>query len=271
MSTTQVARPRAGTSVRSARVYALQLSRPFFGRFDGLEPMRVRRLLLSLGLLLCSLINWSDVRAQGKSAQAVQLAAANANSAPQLLLRAIQTRIAVSYDRRSGRTIPASHCRHAPGGCEKRLAAFAEYLVDVGTRRGTDPWLMAAMAFKESGFNPFALGSVGELGLLQINPERKDANGVRFVRDEWYRKRCRNEPGACQREVIDHAAQVLSRSFQRCNGDVVGALGAYNTGRCAGNLSYAKRVLDERVELRTAVGLEVEQAMRYKRPPKNRS
>jgi hypothetical protein len=71
--------------------------------------------------------------------------------------------------------------------------------------------------------------------------------------------------------VIDHAAQVLARSFQRCGGDVVGALGAYNTGRCAGNLSYAKRVLDERVELRLAAGLEVEQAMRYRRPPKNRS
>lgn len=235
--------------------------------------MRRRRLLLSLGLLFCSsLINWSDVRAQSKQARADHDGGASAkHGAPQLLLAAIQARIAVSYDRRSGRTIPASHCRHAPGGCDKRLSAFAEYLVDVGTRHGMDPWLMAAMAFKESGFNPFALGSVGELGILQINPERKDATGVRFVRDEWYRKRCRKEPGACQREVVEHAAQVLARSFQRCNGDLVGALGAYNTGRCAGNLSYAKRVLDERVELRTAVGLEVEQAMRYKRPPKNRS
>src|SRR5690242_33084 len=114
--------------------------------------MRRRRLLLSLGLLLCSLINWSDVRAQSSKQHALAAVVSTKQGAPQLLLAAIQNRIAVSYDRRSGRTIPASHCRHAPGGCEKRLAAFADYLVDVAPRHGMDPWLMAAMAFKESGF-----------------------------------------------------------------------------------------------------------------------
>jgi hypothetical protein len=174
----------------------------------------------------------------------------------ELLHTAMLSRVAVGMNRRTGRTIPASHCRHAVGGCEKRLGQFAHYLVEVGRTYSIDPWLMAAMAFKESGFNPFAMGSLGELGILQINPERRDAKGVRFIRDEWYRKRCRKEPGACQREVIEHAAQVLNRSLERCNGDLEAALGAYNTGRCGGNSKYTKRVLLEVEELRRAAGLD---------------
>jgi hypothetical protein len=220
-----------------------------------------RRLLLSLGFaLLVSIASWSAVLAQSNGLAPMPLGAP-----PQLLLTAMRTRIAVSFNRRSGRTIPASHCRHAPGGCEKRLAAFAEYLVDAAEHHSLDPWLMAAMAFKESGFNPFALGSLGEMGILQINPERKDARQVRFMRDEWYRKRCRKEPGACQQEVVEHAAQVLARAFERCNNDVVEALGAYNTGHCGGNRTYAKGVLITRNELREAAGYPGEQVSIPKR------
>jgi hypothetical protein len=175
---------------------------------------------------------------------------------PQQLLTGMRARVAVSIEKRSGRTIPAYHCRHAPGGCDQRLSAFAGYLVSAANRTKLDPWLLAAMAFKESGFNPFALGSLGEMGILQINPERRDAREVRFMRDEWYRKRCRREPGACQQEVVDHAAQVLSRSFEKCGADVMDALGAYNTGRCGGNDRYAKRVLTERAELMRAAGVQ---------------
>jgi hypothetical protein len=175
---------------------------------------------------------------------------------PQQLLTGMRARVAVSIEKRSGRTIPAYHCRHAPGGCDQRLSAFAGYLVSAANRTKLDPWLLAAMAFKESGFNPFALGSLGEMGILQINPERRDAREVRFMRDEWYRKRCRREPGACQQEVVDHAAQVLSRSFEKCGSDLMDALGAYNTGRCGGNDRYAKRVLTERAELMRAAGLQ---------------
>lgn len=166
----------------------------------------------------------------------------------------MRARIAVSYNQKSGKTIPAYHCRHAPGGCESRLSTFATYLVEAGSQYGVDPWLMAAMAFKESGFNPFALGSLGELGILQINPGRRDAQNVRFVRDEYYRRRCRKEPGACQREVIQHAAQLLGRAVEKCGRDMKEALGMYNTGRCGGNKTYAKGILDTRDELLKAAG-----------------
>jgi soluble lytic murein transglycosylase-like protein len=167
----------------------------------------------------------------------------------------MRARIAVSFDRKTGKTIPAAHCRHAPEGCDKRLSVFAHYLVGAAERHSVDPWLMAAMAFKESGFNPFALGSIGELGILQINPGRRDASQVRFIRDEWYRRRCRKQPGACQEEIVTHAAAVFARSLSKCGGDVIDALGAYNTGRCGGNDRYAKRILAEREELQKAAGL----------------
>lgn len=182
--------------------------------------------------------------------------AAIANDTTSLLYAAIQSRIAVSTRVREGITIPAAHCRHAKEGCDRRLAEFAEYLSDAGAEFGVDPWLLAAMAARESGFNPFAKGSVGELGLLQIHPKSRAAREVRFVQDEAYRKRCRKEPGACQRDVVRRAAQLLASSLERCGGDVSAALGMYNTGRCAGNVKYSRLVLQERSKLRQSVGLE---------------
>lgn len=172
-----------------------------------------------------------------------------------MLRVAIEARIAVGFDRRSGLTVPAAHCRHAKEGCDGRLREFALYIVDAGDEHGVDPWLMAAMAFRESGFNPFALGSVGEAGILQLHPGNPRAKHVRFLSDPHYRKRCQQSAGACQREVVDHAAQVLKRSLDLCGGDLRDALGAYNTGRCGGNDRYAKRILQERGRLLESVGL----------------
>src|SRR6185295_3680878 len=47
---------------------------------------------------------------------------------PQQLLTAMRARMTVSIEKRSGKTISASHCRHVSGGCDQRLGAFAEYL-----------------------------------------------------------------------------------------------------------------------------------------------
>jgi hypothetical protein len=207
---------------------------------------------LRLIVLACSLALLALLSLRGESS--AQAPASDSEVAYQMS-QAMRARIAVSYNQRSGKTIPAYHCRHAPGGCESRLSTFAQYLVEAGTQYGVDSWLLAAMAFKESGFNPFALGSLGEMGVLQINPQRRDAKNVRFMRDEWYRRRCRKEPGACQREVIHHAAQLLGRAFEKCGRDTSDALGMYNTGRCGGNVDYSKRILGERDELLKAAGL----------------
>ena len=263
-------RPKHGTRHTPEPVYAQQPLAPVLGAQYGKRMMQqvdqARRsnehrtrpqpaarnatvLALTGLLVLIGGAVWASTRA---SAQSLKVPVA----LPQQLLTGMRKRVAVSIEKQTGRTIPASHCRHAPGGCDRRLSAFAEYLSSAANRYRQDPWLLTAMAFKESGMNPFALGSQGEMGILQINPERRDAREVRFMQDQWYRNRCRKEPGACQQEIVDHAAQVLSRSFEHCGTDVMDALGAYNTGRCGGNDRYAKRVLTERAELMRAAGLE---------------
>jgi Transglycosylase SLT domain len=174
---------------------------------------------------------------------------------PALLQKAMRARISISTNRVTGQSIPAFHCRHAKEGCEQRLAKFAEYLAQAGTNAGVDPWILTAMAFRESGFNPFAMGSLGELGILQLHPKNPRSKHVRFIHDQWYRKRCQREVGACQQEVVERAAQLLARSVEQCGGDLKDALGSYNTGRCGGNSRYAKRILGERKALLEAVGL----------------
>lgn len=172
-----------------------------------------------------------------------------------LLQKAMRARVSIATNRVTGQTVPAFHCRHAPEGCEQRLAKFAEYLANSGTKNGVDPWILTAMAFRESGFNPFAMGSLGELGILQLHPGNPRSKHVRFIHDQWYRQRCKKEIGACQEEVVERAAQLLAKSVEQCGGDLKDALGSYNTGRCGGNSRYAKRILGERKALLEAVGL----------------
>ena len=181
------------------------------------------------------------------------VAHADVDTSP-LLQQAMRFRVAV-HKKKSGRSVPIYHCRQAAEGCERRLLEFAHYLIDAGERNGVDPWLLAAMAFRESGMNPFVVGAVGELGILQLHPKNPRVKNVRFVRDSYYRERCKKELGACQREIVDRAAEILARSMELCGGDLNMALGAYNTGKCGGNQKYADKILVERDRLRNAVGL----------------
>lgn len=173
-----------------------------------------------------------------------------------LLQQALRFRVTIHVNPRTGFMLPAYHCRRAKGGCDARLLEFAHYLKDAGDRFELDPWLLAAMAFRESGLNPFAVGTVGERGILQLHPKNPTVKKIRFVRDEWYRTRCKNRIGACQKEVIEHAAHMLASSLRKCGGNMEDALGMYNTGRCGGSHRYAERVFVERGAMMRAVGLE---------------
>ena len=192
----------------------------------------------------------------GGLACATALPAAHADSdASPLLQQAMRFRVSVHKKKKSGRLVAAYHCRRAIEGCDERLLQFAHYLIDAGERYEVDPWLLAAMAFRESGMNPFAVGGVGEMGILQLHPKNPRSKNVRFVHDEWYRNRCKKEVGSCQREVVERAAEILARSLDMCGGDLKQALGAYNSGKCGGNKRYAAKILRERDNLKGAVGL----------------
>src|SRR6185312_13748780 len=106
----------------------------------------------------------------------------------------------------------------------------AKYLTDAGEQYGLDSWLLAAMAFRESGLNPFAVGTRGEKGILQLHPKNRHAKNLRFMQDEAYRARCQHQAGACQREMVEQAAEMLASSINKCGGSVEQALGMYNTG-----------------------------------------
>jgi hypothetical protein len=169
-----------------------------------------------------------------------------------LLGLALRDRVSIARDQ-SGYGVPTPHCRNASEGCDRRMQAFARYMTDAARARGLDPFLLGAMAIRETMLDPFAVGGIGELGILQINPRRSDAKQVRFMRDGAYRKRCRGAEGACQREIVEHAAHILDQAMKACHGRVRAALGAYNSGRCDRSGDYAARVLKERAGLRAFV------------------
>lgn len=161
------------------------------------------------------------------------------------LARALDARLTV-WKRPDGNVIHVSHCRRSKQGCRARLVTFARWIVEVSEEHGIDPFLLGAMAMRESGLDPFAAGAAGERGLVQLHPRGVGA-GVRFVKSEAYRRYCSHKPGACQREVLEAGARLISKSIEHC-GAVESGLGMYNSGACGEN-AYARRVLAEREKL----------------------
>ena len=154
----------------------------------------------------------------------------------------------VVWKKPSGESIYIWHCRSAEGGCRRRLEAFATALSEASEQYGLDPWLLAAVAIRESGMNPDAVGSVGERGIVQLNPRSKYARDLRYFRSERYRSWCMRQVGNCQADVIDRGAKLLSRAIKRC-GTVRSGLGMYQTGRCDADRLYVRRVLHEYLRL----------------------
>lgn len=138
------------------------------------------------------------------------------------------------------------HCRAARGGCARRTATFARLIGEAASRHDIDPFLLAAVAVRESGMDPTAAGAAGERGIVQLHP-RGSGSSVRFVQSEGYRRRCARRADACQAEVLEAGARLLSNSIRRCGG-VREGLGAYNRGAC-GETRYAVRVMNERQRL----------------------
>jgi len=155
------------------------------------------------------------------------------------LAGALEHELAV-WERRDGSIVYVAHCRSAPGGCEARVRSIAVELVRAARAHRVDPWLLAAMALRESGLNPEAVGAIGEVGVLQLHP--RSAHGQRA------RAACRRAPGRCGAAVIWIAAEHLA-AVQAICGSEGAALGAYNRGEC-GETTYSRRVLRRRDGLR---------------------
>lgn len=162
------------------------------------------------------------------------------------LTHAIERRLQIPWYAQRGQTRHWSACRRAPGGCEARVGALVDYIVDAAYTYEVSPYVLAAMAWSETRFNPWAQGGVGEIGMFQIHP--KNRQNLRFTRKggagERYRKACAKEVGACQYEVAQYAASRIATYTDKC-GSTDRALSAYNTGKCGSETGakYARRIL----------------------------
>ena len=161
------------------------------------------------------------------------------------LARAFDERLTV-WRGRDGSRVHARHCRSARGGCRARIAHYARLIAEMARQADVDPFLVAAIVLRESGLNPFAEGTAGERGIVQLHP-RGVGRDVEFVQNESYRRGCRDRADACQREVLRTGITLLAASIERC-GSVEAGLGMYNSGQCQVT-SYSRRVLAERARL----------------------
>ncbi|MEM9189357.1 MAG: transglycosylase SLT domain-containing protein [Myxococcota bacterium] len=150
--------------------------------------------------------------------------------------------------RADGTPVFARHCRNGPVDCEARVKVFAQLIEGAANDHGIDPFLLAALAVRESSLNPGAVGAQGEAGILQLHP-RGAGRGMRYVEDEAHREACQARIDACQGPVVVRAAETLSASIDRC-GSVRSALGRYASGRCRADLSHIDRVLETRDALK---------------------
>jgi soluble lytic murein transglycosylase-like protein len=114
----------------------------------------------------------------------------------------------------------------APAFAQSRVVAHAfpvpvpQYLAatidEAAAKYGVDANLIAAMAFRESRFDPKAVSRIGAQGVMQLMPRTARSLGVRDSFDP--------------RENIFGATRYLASLLQRFHGDVDRSLAAYNAG-----------------------------------------
>ena len=109
------------------------------------------------------------------------------------------------------------------------------HIIAEANTHGIDPTIIMAMAYKESTYNPNAIGDGGNsFGLLQIQPR-------------WHTSRM-NKLGCTDLmnpfDNVSVAVDYLSEMLDRYDGDIAKALVAYNAGHYNGTITdYARIVI----------------------------
>lgn len=148
------------------------------------------------------------------------------------MTQAILNHMAFCKRRMDDVVVKIRSCRKAYGGCEARIRHFVGYILDASDEYNVNPWLLAAMSYNESRFNPFAVGPTAKSkGILQLNPRTKRGKRSKFVQNKRFRDRCKRVPGNCQREIVFKAADHIDSAVRYC-GSLTGGLSMYNSGRC---------------------------------------
>lgn len=95
-------------------------------------------------------------------------------------------------------------------------AYLTALFTEAGRTHGVDPRLIAAVARRESAFNPRAMSAVGAGGLMQLMPATARYLGINDVFDA--------------RQNIDGGARYLRTLLDTFHGDLDLTLAAYNAG-----------------------------------------
>jgi soluble lytic murein transglycosylase-like protein len=95
-------------------------------------------------------------------------------------------------------------------------APFADVIADAARTHGVDPRLVAAVARRESRFNPNAVSPVGACGIMQLMPATARFLGIKDIFDA--------------RENLFGGARYLRALLDTFHGDLDLTLAAYNAG-----------------------------------------
>lgn len=95
-------------------------------------------------------------------------------------------------------------------------SSIAPIIVEAAKKHGVDPKLVAAVAFRESRFDPHAVSRIGAEGVMQLMPRTARAMGVSDSFDA--------------RQNIQGGTRYLKQMLDTFHGDIDLALAAYNAG-----------------------------------------
>jgi hypothetical protein len=143
----------------------------------------------------------------------------------------------------SGDAVYAPQFRNAPQGAESRAFDLAADFTFAEQVYGVDRYLLAALAYRESGFDPNALGEQNEFTVMQLHPRSKAGRETASF--------CKGHPAQCERAAILAAARVLSEGYRECGTEAL-ALGYYRSGKCVAGPG-ARRVLEARERMVAAL------------------
>ncbi len=118
-------------------------------------------------------------------------------------------------------------------GIQNQLATeFADWILEASERQQLPPELLASLVVTESSFRKSARSHVGAIGPAQVRPEYwSDFCGTQDLHDPEQNVYC--------------GAQVLSHLMERCDGDQVCALSAYNIGPYSKRTRAAERYVNK--------------------------
>ena len=165
------------------------------------------------------------------------------------------------YDLDRGKHTHWKRCKSAqvPGKtgvdrCHRRLRELASAFVDAGDEHGIDPFVLAAVGWKETRWNPWAQGAVSEVGVMQLAGKAKRGADGKLLPFYANPKACRRVPDECQRAVVFRAAEIIAKRRDQC-GSLEGGLFFFNNGHaCTHRNGYGAKAIDIAKRLRALVG-----------------